>query len=155
MRHVPQPAGIDVTVRRIKAIHAGIVFSRERVTLPAQSVTEGDAAIDLPMVSRVDSVRLHVNRIWIAQLIDLAGGTWQTEQEIRPAVESAIGRSRIALTARGGAIESEGAPHRLECAALRLKVVELLILVIDAKAKIMRAFQPAQVARDEILIVSE
>jgi hypothetical protein len=42
-------------------------------------------------------------------LIDLTGGTWQAEQKIRPAVESAIGWSRITLTARGSAIESEGA----------------------------------------------
>src|SRR5262245_61011138 len=62
---------------------------------------------------------------------------------------------RVTLLARRIAAEDERAAHRLEGSALRLEVVELRVQIVEAEAERVRAFQPREVRRADVLIIAE
>src|SRR5262249_28048216 len=130
-------------------------FVGKRISLPSQTVDQRQIAADLPVVPRVQRVGLHSQSVWIPELVYLARGVWQPQQKIGPRVESNVSRSRTVLKPCRVAIEYERASNRLESPALRLKVIQLLVLVVESKTHRVRASQPRDVGSGYVLIVPE
>ena len=109
------------------------------------------------MISEVERIGQHPQGIRISELINLSGCGRLPEQKVCPRVQlrTLCHRSCIALLARGIATEGKRAAHGLERSTLWLEVIELLILVVNSKAKIVCALQPRHVAGKQKLIVAE
>src|SRR5262249_27443820 len=122
--YAAQASSEDLPRFRVEQVDAGVIFPRNWKALPAQSVGQRQAAANLPVIARVKSVLLPINRVRVAKLVDLARGGRESQQEIRPAMKllALSDAACVTLQACGVAAESERASHRLECPALRLEV---------------------------------
>src|SRR6516162_6750752 len=102
-----------------------MIFSGHTEKLPAQTIGQRQSTRNLPVVTRVSCVLFPPYRVRITQLIYLAGLRRQSQQKVGPAMkELAVGQTgRVTLLTGGSTAKAECAAHRLERAALRLKMV--------------------------------
>src|SRR5262245_3649741 len=109
------------------------------------------------MVACVESVLLPPYRVWIAKLVYFTCLRRQAKQKVRPTMKELAVREagRVTLQASDIAAEPETSAHGLERAALRLKVIELGIHIIDAKPERVCTLHPGQVRRSDELVITK
>ena len=108
------------------------------------------------MVSRINRIGENPQRIWVSKLRDLAGAgaaSWQSEQERSPAIEPVC--SGPALQRRGVPIQDKRTASRLESAPLWLEVIDLLVLIVNPDAIVVRPFQPREIGRQQVLVTTK
>src|ERR1700722_12644515 len=89
---------------------------------------------------------------WVEERSGFSGPTGQAEQEISPGVEP--GRSGP-LQIGYESVELERSAGLLKGAALRLEMVDLRVVPLDAAAERMFAFNPAHVGAGHELLIAE
>ena len=90
------------------------------------------------------------------ELRDLADVRRIAEQELRPGVGRAARIDRgAAFQRRQRAVEAERAARRAERSALRLEVVQRVLVVFEAEAQAVRSLDLAQVDGGGVLVVAE
>ena len=165
---------MDKPIIRIEPINTSVVFIWKWITFPAQTISERQVTVNLPVVSSVDRIGKHPQRVWIPKLRNFAGTRTsgrQSEKERCPTIEPVCSRRRTGetqtftlrlccarratLERRRVAIEYECTARRLKGSTLWLEVINLLVLIVDSKAVVVRPFQPGYISRNQILVITK
>src|SRR5262249_28019791 len=106
--HAAQTSSENLPCGRVEPVDAGVIFRQDRNAFPAQPVDQRKPA-NLPVITRVKRVLLPINRVRVAELVDLSRCGRVSQQEVRPAMKLlALGdAARVALEACSVAAEAE------------------------------------------------
>ena len=113
------------------------------------------------MITSIDSIGCKVDGVRSSELIYFTGLVWQPKQKIYPTIKSGIesrlgsGRGGQSLLTSRVSIKNKGPANGLEGSALRLKMIDPLLQIIQAKSHTMRTLCPGKIYSLSKLLVVE
>src|SRR5215469_12311600 len=160
-------ANQDIMGSEIITRRAIPVVGIKRIILPAQAIVESELTGDLPLVARVEGVIRKTEGVGVIDLGDFAQPEWVTQQELRPGIgghavgvgDDATGAQilSIHLVAQGSqvTVEPESPARCAEGSALRLEVVQSVMVILESKAQVVRPLHFTEIDGGSVLVIPE